>query len=290
MFPVKRTMWFQAILVAVASLIWFGFTMLSGDSGSIVAAGGEGYQAAVSSPAEQPAPAKIIEPGDFQRDQERFPRVRGALAVRIDLVRNQCVEAGLLFPPRRIYLQAFKRERQLAVWGQGSDGSFVLLKTYPVCSMSGDLGPKLQQGDSQVPEGCYHVDRFNPASNFHLSLGLDYPNETDRQRSAGKNPGGDIFIHGACVSIGCLAMGDAAIEELYTLAVLVRDQGQRAIPVHIFPGRMDEEGWKALSTTAQYETWQPLWEQLRNVFRAFDTTRRLPVVGQVEGVYLVRQE
>ena len=128
---------------------------------------------------------------------------------------------GLPYPPREIILAAFKQEKQVEVWiGEGRN-QFVLLKTYPILAVSGQLGPKLKQGDKQIPEGFYRIESLNPNSMFHLALRLDYPNrfDIDQARQDGREDiGSDIMIHGGRVSIGCLAIGDEAAEDLFVLA------------------------------------------------------------------------
>jgi murein L,D-transpeptidase YafK len=135
------------------------------------------------------------------------------------------------YPPKTLFIRAFKQERELEIWAGAR--KLRLIKTYPILAASGVLGPKLQRGDRQVPEGWYHINRFNPRSRFHLSLGINYPNDADRIRSAGRDPGDDIFIHGSNKSIGCLAMGDLAIEEIYGLACDMKSR----IQVLILPSR-----------------------------------------------------
>jgi len=128
--------------------------------------------------------------------------------------------AGLSNPPLRLALIALKKERLLELWA-ADDAGWKLVHTYPILAASGHAGPKLREGDRQVPEGVYCVEALNPNSSYHLSLKLDYPNELDRRmaRADGRtNPGGDIFIHGGARSIGCIAVGDEAIEELFVLA------------------------------------------------------------------------
>lgn len=137
--------------------------------------------------------------------------------------------AGLKYPPKQIFVRAFKYERQFEVWGANSVKSELkLIKRYPILAASGTLGPKLKAGDLQVPEGWYHIDRFNPYSSYHLSLGLNYPTVVERDLARPNDPGSDIFIHGNQKSAGCLAMGDSAIEEIYTLAKLSTHR------VHVF--------------------------------------------------------
>jgi murein L,D-transpeptidase YafK len=128
---------------------------------------------------------------------------------------------GIPYPPAKIILVCIKHEKKLEVWACGSDGKFKLTRTYPILAASGRLGPKLKEGDYQVPEGLYRIESLNPNSKFHLSLKLNYPNDFDlacAKRDGRRNLGGDIMIHGSNVSIGCLAMGDEAAEDLFVLA------------------------------------------------------------------------
>lgn len=140
----------------------------------------------------------------------------------------------IAYPPRQIALVALKRERVVELWAEGQGGPRHV-RDYAVLAASGGPGPKLRQGDLQVPEGFYRVLWLNPMSSYHLSMKLDYPNEFDRAqagRDGRSNLGGDIFIHGREVSIGCLALGDPAIEELFTL---VHDVGVAQVRVLIAP-------------------------------------------------------
>lgn len=167
-------------------------------------------------------------------------------ADRVALARTQRTEdvraiwraAGLSKPPAEIYLRAFKSERELEVWGSAPGQPMKLLKTYAFCAASGELGPKRRQGDLQVPEGFYEVSSFNPWSDWHLSLKVSYPNASDAVLSDPKNPGGLIYLHGGCASIGCIAITDPAIEEVYLLAA---DAKARPIHFDIFPSRACEE-------------------------------------------------
>lgn len=147
-----------------------------------------------------------------------------------------------LHPDRlEILFRLLKTHRKLIVWARNRGGGpFELLHAYPLAATSGTLGPKRSTGDGQVPEGFYEIDRFNPQSNFHLSLGLNHPTAAERALDEPK-PDGDIFIHGGEVTIGCLPITDAGVEEVYLLAVLARAAGQMAIPVHIFPFPITDE-------------------------------------------------
>jgi murein L,D-transpeptidase YafK len=144
--------------------------------------------------------------------------------------------AEITFPPKTVLIAVFKQEQELCVYTE-KKGKSQWLHTYPVKALSGKRGPKQREGDLQVPEGIYAVDYFNPNSRFHLSFKLNYPNARDRQRAANAgipDPGTDIFIHGGEKSTGCVAIGDAAIEELFTLVALT---GIENIKVVLFPCR-----------------------------------------------------
>lgn len=128
---------------------------------------------------------------------------------------------GIPYPPRRIVLVGLKDEDRLEVWVSDGTAKPKHLKTYPILAASGGLGPKLREGDHQVPEGFYAIESLNPNSAYHLALRVNYPNAFDleKARIEGRSrPGSDIMIHGSSVSVGCLAMGDPAIEELFVLA------------------------------------------------------------------------
>ena len=141
-----------------------------------------------------------------------------------------CHAQKLSWPPQRIYLLAFKQEKRLEVWGANADGPYRRLAIYPVLAASGTLGPKQREGDRQVPEGLYRLPALNPNSAYHLSIRVDYPNADDvRHSSVPENRmGGDIYVHGSNVSIGCIALGDPAIEEVFCLAAQARS-GERRI-------------------------------------------------------------
>lgn len=170
----------------------------------------------------------------FEKDQLKYKRVREAKSDKAALLEQAFKDCGLTYPPKNIFIRIYKQEEELEIWVQ-ERGNYQLFKTWPFCYASGTLGPKRKEGDLQVPEGFYYIDRFNPASNFYLSLGINYPNTSDKKLSDAEKPGGDIFIHGNCVSIGCVAVTDDKIKEIYWLAVLAKSAGQNKIPVHIFP-------------------------------------------------------
>jgi len=176
-----------------------------------------------------------------------------------------------------VFLRAFKEEMEMELFVLNSKtGKYDLFRTYPIAKSSGDLGPKLAEGDFQVPEGFYSVppSAMKPDSNYHLAFNIGYPNEFDR---ALKRTGSVIMIHGKNVSVGCLAMTDAKIEEIYTLCAAAHAGGQKDFKVHIFPFRMTHERM----TKAAGSEWEDFWKNLREGYDRFEETRVPPafVVG-----------
>ena len=229
-------------------------------------------------------------PDDFQKlsGPERVARARAESEAKI---RGKYRAAGLPYPGA-VFIRWFKREAELELWARRGDHDFKLVAMYPILKSSGDPGPKRSEGDKQVPEGFYTITRFNPESLYHLSLGLDYPNASDRILSDPNKPGGDIYIHGKDVTIGCAPLGDAGIEELFLAALDARDAGQARIDVHIFPGRMSGPEWDkfAEEETAKRPKLAKFWAQLAPIFEAFEKRRIVPEVEVTrEGRYLSKR-
>jgi murein L,D-transpeptidase YafK len=216
---------------------------------------------------------------DFLHEQLSIARVREAREAKSAVLKELFAKQGLAYPPKGVFLRVFKLDRELELWGQAPDGSYRLVKTYPICASSGTLGPKRQEGDGQVPEGFYRIGVFNPRSNFHLSLGIDYPNASDRIRGDRKHLGGAIMIHGSCVTIGCVPITDPLIDEVYVAALEARAQGQAVIEAHFFPARLTEAGWRRLErdSSATTETLS-FWHELKAGFDAFEETHQPPIV------------
>lgn len=190
-----------------------------------------------------------------------------------------------------IFIRAFKSEKKLEIWvrsAKQNNATFSLFRTYDVCAASGALGFKHQEGDEQVPEGVYFIDRYNPYSKFYLSLGLNYPNLADQRRQPRANrQGGDIFIHGDCKSIGCLAMTDDKIEEIYLLAMWAFQNGQKRVPVHIFPTHLTNARLTTISKAAP--TYKLFWQSLQPVYQYFETNKKIPVIEiNASGTYIVK--
>lgn len=181
-----------------------------------------------------------------------------------------------------IFIRIFKEESELEVWKARDDGRFYHFKTYPICNWSGGLGPKLQQGDKQAPEGFYTIAKgqLNPNSQFHVAFNLGYPNAFDR--SWGRT-GDFIMVHGKCKSAGCYAMTDALIEEIYALAREAMAGGQESFQIHAYPFKMTE------AKLAQHKSsqWHGFWQVLKQGYDHFEATRVPPNVAVCERKYVV---
>src|ERR1051325_8429801 len=215
---------------------------------------------------------------DYQRS---LPRANDALRSKEDTLKKQFAAKGLQWPAKYIYIRSFKFDGQLEVWVKNDRKEpFKLFKTYRVCAMAGSLGPKRMQGDYQVPEGFYYINEFFPNSNYHLSLGLNYPNASDRILSDSLRPGGDIYIHGSCVSVGCIPLTDDQIEQLYVITSYAKANGQDFIPVHVFPVRYNiKKSMDYLNqATRNNKQVQQFALQLKEAFDKFEEKKQVPLV------------
>lgn len=178
--------------------------------------------------------------------------------------RARCDAGGMAYPPASVVLVALKRERELRVYARG-DGTSALLATYPFTAASGTIGPKLREGDRQVPEGVYAIESLNPNSRYHLSLRVGYPSDEDRRiaREEGRSQlGGDIMIHGGAGSVGCVAIGDDAIEEVFVLVAVVGTGNTEAL---MCPSAAPEAAIDATTPTWVGERYRLLADRLREL-------------------------
>jgi len=212
-------------------------------------------------------PSRLSSPGlDSTKEviREVGPEARSIL-------REQCEASGLDYPPDRLWLVAMKKEEELEVWGRDRGKTWKLITTYPVKGSSGGPGPKLREGDRQIPEGVYSIDFLNPNSKYHLSMKLNYPNGFERRmarKSGRENPGGNIFIHGFVVSAGCLAIGNANIEKLF---VLVHDADPSDTRVLIAPYNFQEVS--GISVPSGAPDWTSLlYKWLRDLMKMIRST------------------
>ena len=212
---------------------------------------------------------------------QRVPRAdrSAAAAHRVKPALEKALAAKGLRWGAPVFIRIFKEEKQLELWV--NDGKqFQLFKTWAICKFSGKLGPKLKEGDGQAPEGFYFVPRkrMNPRSRFHLSFNLGYPNAYDR---AHKRTGSALMVHGNCVSIGCYAMTDARIEEIYSLCDAALKGGQKFFRVHVFPFRMTEANLKRHGKSK----WIVEWKNLKTGYVWFEKTKRPPNVTVSGKIY-----
>ena len=208
-----------------------------------------------------------------------------------DSLKKQFEAKKIQWPPNELYIRSFKYDRLLEVWVKSEDKeTFKLFKTYKICMQSGSMGPKRSEGDYQVPEGFYYINEFNPNSNYHLALGLNYPNTSDKILSDSFHPGNSIYIHGNCVSTGCIAISDAPIEELYTLATYAKENGQDFIPVHVFPVKYNvKKSFEYLAqATKENQLLQKFAINLKEAYDYFEDKKKLPVIlVNKKGEYII---
>lgn len=196
---------------------------------------------------------------------------------------GEMASEGLLFGAP-IYVRIFKESRELELWVESGRG-YRLFRNYPICAMSGILGPKLRRGDWQVPEGFYEVSArwMNPNSRFHLSFNIGYPNDFDQARG---RTGSNIMVHGGCDSRGCFAMTDEIMEEIYVLAEAALRHSQQSFPVHVFPFRMTE----ANLARHAHRRWVEFWETLQPAYKWLQEHDQPPTVNTRDGRYVLHEE
>lgn len=184
-----------------------------------------------------------------------------------------------------VFVRAFKLEGEVEAWVRSPGTGWRHFKTYRMCAVSGLPGRKRIEGDGQIPEGVYRVAGFNDRSSHHMSMRIDYPNMADKFWSDSSRPGGEIYIHGGCVTVGCIPITDRSIEELYTLARM----SSAPVQVHIFSIRFSSpKNWERLHTYAYVREDIDFQSQMRAVYDHFEVKRELPaVLVDTSGRYVV---
>lgn len=216
----------------------------------------------------------------FKEIQLKHSRVKTAYEEKEAEVKKLFESKNIEYKGFQLFLRAFKKEESLEVWvKENGKDKFEILRSYEFCTSSGTLGPKRKEGDLQIPEGIYQINHFNPESNFYLSLGLNYPNASDKILSHATKPGGSIYIHGNCVTIGCIPITDPKIKELYVMAVEARNAGQNVIQVHVFPDRLDKGKAEVLAVEYSVSDQVKLfWKNLEPVYQDFQSNKILKTV------------
>jgi murein L,D-transpeptidase YafK len=265
-------------VVAIRSGLMVGFVLLGAALGEAATAQ-HALASAIPNDSVLRKPAKPA-PKNFSKTQMANNRVAQARYEKRFAIKQLFRERGIGYPAEQVFVRIFKRERQLELWARpaGVD-TFALVKSYEICALSDKLGPKRKQGDMQTPEGFYYIDNFNPRSGFHLSLHINYPNESDKAQGRA-NLGGDIFIHGGCKTEGCMAVTDESIKEIYWIAVEARDNGQERIPVHIFPTRLTDNNLAQLVNVFDKEPdLVRFWGNLKPGYDYFARNKKLPEIA-----------
>ena len=264
-------------------------------------------EATPPAPAEVPAPAPTLANAPLPPARPQEPSARAAVEATPTAQESapptqvaRAVEPTLRAAPEdafqqeapirfgmgdQVFVRIFKQEGQLELWLRKSNSRFSLYKTYPICKWSGRLGPKLKEADYQSPEGFYSVSakQLHPHSNYHRAFNVGYPNAFDRQNG---RTGGLVMVHGACKSVGCFAMTDRGIEEIYAFVEAAMRAGQHEVQVHIFPFRLTEQAiaretggsWLAfVGAGGNYQHWTEFWRNLKQGYDIFEQTGEPPV-------------
>lgn len=224
----------------------------------------------------------------FRNFQFSFSRVSGAYNAYNDSIQRMFRAQGLSYPPKDIYIRSFKAQNEMEIWARDkANDEYKLVKRYRICALSGILGPKRWEGDRQVPEGFYFIEDFNPRSDYYLSMLINYPNYSDLLFSNKQKPGGDIYIHGGCSTVGCLPMTNNYIQEIYVICLNAKLNGQENIPVHIFPTRFNRAGLNFLGREYNEEDKQKFWVNLKYQYDYFERNHQiLPVIYTPDGEYV----
>lgn len=216
----------------------------------------------------------------FRQGQMAYTRVREAYASKEKTVIKNLAAYSISRDSLRIYFRAFKTEKVFEIWGKNSsDSAYKMIRELPICEMSGTVGPKRRTRDLQVPEGFYRISELNPYSKYYLSMKINYPNASDSIRGVRGRLGNLIYIHGQCISSGCIAITDDKIKELYVYSIEAYNAGQQKIEITIYPSRLTSKKYSAL--TSEYSRNKDkisLWADLKKSYDLFEQTKVPPVV------------
>ena len=219
-------------------------------------------------------------PLSFRDRQLNYTRVRMAYACKEKKVVKNLTDHSIVRDNLRIYLRAFKEEKIIEIWARNAtDTVFIPVQEIPICDISGDVGPKRRSHDMQVPEGFYRIIDLNPYSKYFLSIQINYPNASDSIRGTRGRLGNEIFIHGDCISSGCMAITDDKIQELFVYCIEAYNSGQKNIEMAIYPERLTDSNYARLTTRySKYKDEMSLWADLKKSYDLFDTYKMPPSV------------
>ena len=219
-------------------------------------------------------------PGTFRDQQMNYTRVREAYSIKEKIVTKTLADHGISRDSLQIYLRAFKTEKKIELWAKNiCDSSFILVKEFPICEISGEIGPKRRSYDLQVPEGFYHINELNPYSKYYLSMRINYPNASDSIRGVRGHLGNLIYIHGNCESSGCIAITDEKIRELFIYCIEAYNSGQKEINITIYPTQLNDANYSRLAKGySKNKDKTSLWADLKRSYDLFNLKKVPPTV------------
>jgi len=219
-------------------------------------------------------------PLTFREQQKKFTRVREAYTNKEKTVTKTLAEHHISRDSLQIYLRAFKTEKKIELWAKNTcDSVYALIKEFPICEISGEIGPKRRSYDLQVPEGFYRISELNPFSKYYLSMKINYPNASDSIRGVRGHLGNLIYIHGACESSGCIAIADDKIKELYVYCIEAYNSGQKEISITLFPAQLNDANYARLTKGySRNKDKMSLWADLKKSYDLFKQTKVPPGV------------
>ncbi|HEX7584706.1 MAG TPA: L,D-transpeptidase family protein [Prolixibacteraceae bacterium] len=219
-------------------------------------------------------------PLTFREKEKNYTRVREAYVNKERAVTKTLEEHSISRESLQIYLRAFKTEKKIELWAKNTcDPAFTLIKEFPICEISGTVGPKRHSYDLQVPEGFYHISELNPYSKYYLSMKINYPNASDSIRGSYGHLGNLIYIHGNCESSGCIAITDEKIKELFIYCIEAYNSGQQEIDITIFPAQLNDTNYARLTKGySKNKDKISLWADLKKSYDLFNQKKVPPTV------------
>lgn len=212
------------------------------------------------------------ENGTFKAQQLKNKRVKDAYATKWPALEAELKAKKINHASMEVFIRIFKKEKELELWVKNkADTKFTMLKKIAVCASSGELGPKRKEGDYQVPEGIYDIPSFNPNSSYFLALKVGYPNKSDKILVDGKRTGGDIMIHGNCVTIGCIPLQDDPVKDVYMLCVEAKNNNTSP-RVEIYPCKFTPENVKFLEENFNASK-NTFWTNLKPAYTYFEANK-----------------
>jgi murein L,D-transpeptidase YafK len=219
-------------------------------------------------------------PETFREKQMNYTRVREAYATKEKVVAKTLAGQGISRDSLQIYLRAFKTEKKIELWAKNTcDPAFTFIREFPICEISGTVGPKRRSNDLQVPEGFYHISELNPYSRYFLSMKINYPNASDSIRGVRGHLGNLIYIHGNCESSGCIAITDERIKELFVYCIEAYNSGQQKIDMTIFPAQLNDANYaRLIKEYSKSKDKISLWADLKKSYDFFNQRKVPPIV------------